>query len=358
MQPWAVLEEGVAAFEQAAILGSGWEEAMALVARGAGGHGATLPRTDADGVSISILSTVSTGEAVSAYVGGKAPPDSREGRVVVGPDQGFCLDHDHYGEDELRRDPFYQEFLRPHGFGWHAAAWLASDGFGDLCLSLKRHHRDGPFLPEERAALNRVLPRLRQAATVGRQLVLAASPAGAGQAVLHLAFDGRVAAAPHGADLLADWGLRLRAGRLVGPAGNDQERLDAAVREATRRDGRPCAVVLWLPRSHRRLVVRFAPLRDMARQVFGGVAAFALCREILPRPEPDPALEPVLRAFALTPAEARVALLLAAGWPPDAIARRLAVSPGTVRNQIKLVLAKTGTARQAEFVALAAALLR
>ncbi len=105
-------------------------------------------------------------------------------------------------------------------------------------------------------------------------------------------------------------------------------------------------------------MIRLSPLRDVARQAFGGSAAIAAMREIRIRPEPDPALEPMLRAFGLTGAEARVAMLLAAGWPLTMIARRLGIATGTARNQVKAVLAKTGAARQPEFVALAASLAR
>ncbi|PWJ20224.1 alpha/beta fold hydrolase [Jannaschia seohaensis] len=58
----------------------------------------------------------------------------------------------------------------------------------------------------------------------------------------------------------------------------------------------------------------------------------------------SPALEAVLRAsFSLTPAELRVARMLAAGETAKSIAAGLDRSEGTVRNQIKSILAKTDT---------------
>lgn len=57
-------------------------------------------------------------------------------------------------------------------------------------------------------------------------------------------------------------------------------------------------------------------------------------------------------AFGLTPAEARVALALARGEDAAAIAAAAGTSPGTVRVQVKAVLGKTGTPRQAALVAL------
>ena len=60
--------------------------------------------------------------------------------------------------------------------------------------------------------------------------------------------------------------------------------------------------------------------------------------------------------FDLTPAEARVALLLCAGHVPKAIARQLGVSIATVRSHMRALLEKTGTARQAELVQLLSSL--
>lgn len=39
---------------------------------------------------------------------------------------GFLDDYRHFTPAEIARDPFYQEFLRPVGFGWHAVACLAA----------------------------------------------------------------------------------------------------------------------------------------------------------------------------------------------------------------------------------------
>jgi DNA-binding CsgD family transcriptional regulator len=56
----------------------------------------------------------------------------------------------------------------------------------------------------------------------------------------------------------------------------------------------------------------------------------------------------------LTPAEGRVAALIAQGIAPERAAERLGVSRETVRNQLRAVFAKTGTHRQSELVALLA----
>lgn len=55
--------------------------------------------------------------------------------------------------------------------------------------------------------------------------------------------------------------------------------------------------------------------------------------------------------FGLTAAEARFAVALAEGAAVEEIASRLGISMNTARTHLKAILAKTGTNRQAQLVA-------
>jgi DNA-binding CsgD family transcriptional regulator len=67
---------------------------------------------------------------------------------------------------------------------------------------------------------------------------------------------------------------------------------------------------------------------------------------------PVPSAEALRERFGLTPAEAKLAVLLASGLSLDEAAERLRVTVGTVRTRIKQVFAKTETNRQAGLVRL------
>ena len=69
-----------------------------------------------------------------------------------------------------------------------------------------------------------------------------------------------------------------------------------------------------------------------------------------PRQGPPAAI--IAKTFRLTPAEAKLACIIARGAPPDIAARELKISRETARNQLKSVFAKTDTHRQSELVAL------
>jgi two-component system, NarL family, response regulator DesR len=55
----------------------------------------------------------------------------------------------------------------------------------------------------------------------------------------------------------------------------------------------------------------------------------------------------------LTPQEVRVLQAAAEGWPVKEIARKLGLSPGTVRNYLSRVIAKTGARTRIEAVHIA-----
>jgi DNA-binding CsgD family transcriptional regulator len=69
-------------------------------------------------------------------------------------------------------------------------------------------------------------------------------------------------------------------------------------------------------------------------------------------PQPGPPAAILARAFRLTPAEAKLASVIARGASPEIAAEELKISRETARNQLKSVFAKTDTHRQSELVAL------
>jgi DNA-binding CsgD family transcriptional regulator len=69
-------------------------------------------------------------------------------------------------------------------------------------------------------------------------------------------------------------------------------------------------------------------------------------------PKPGPPAAILAKTFRLTPAEAKLACIIARGASPEIAAGELKISRETARNQLKSVFAKTDTHRQSELVAL------
>ena len=98
------------------------------------------------------------------------------------------------------------------------------------------------------------------------------------------------------------------------------------------------------------VIVRIWPFEGPAHSGGQDVRALLTLNALGPRPGPPAAI--LAKTFHLTPAEAKLACIIARGAPPDIAARELKISRETARNQLKAVFAKTDTHRQSELVAL------
>ena len=149
--------------------------------------------------------------------------------------------------------------------------------------------------------------------------------------------------------LSADEALVLRHGRLsvLQPDLHDKFlRLVQAATDAatTRAPATRAGLALHRP-GRTPLTLAIGPLHPSSRTL-----ALVLARD----PETPLPVDRLREWFGLTAREGRVAVELARGCGLDDIARRHGVALATVRSQLKQILAKTGTHRQAQAVALLA----
>jgi DNA-binding CsgD family transcriptional regulator len=98
------------------------------------------------------------------------------------------------------------------------------------------------------------------------------------------------------------------------------------------------------------VIVRFWPFDWAAHLPVQEVRALLTLNALGPKPGPPPAI--LAKTFRLTPAEAKLACVIARGVSPEIAAGELKNSRETARNQLKSVFAKTDTHRQSELVAL------
>ena len=346
----------------AALLGEGWEAALAGFATAAGAHGAVIMRNRPDRL-LSVIASQEIAEPVADFVAGRVPPSSRYSRVRSGRTVGFRVDHDDYSDDELACDPYYQEFLRPHGFFWHANALLISAGGETVELGLKRRLRAGPYQREDAVLLDAVLPDLCGAATLATR-TLEAEARGAvavlkrrGSPVYRFDRKGRVLAADMTETTAASSLVAVVGRRLLASDRTAQAAVDRAIAMAL---GDPPATGLarLIATDGRRAVLQVLPLAGRAREIFIATAAVGVVIDLGGPPlrlRPDPAA--LVVAFSLTDREADVACLLAEGLALAEVARRLRIEVATARVHLRSIFDKTGARRQAELVALLARLL-
>jgi DNA-binding CsgD family transcriptional regulator len=179
----------------------------------------------------------------------------------------------------------------------------------------------------------------------------AAALVGPGLQVLRTtaAFD-RIVAAGDGVAL----GGSAPAARLMTACPAGQVRLDAAIGRAATRIA-PVAAALRCPRPSGRaaLIVVIHPIPWATRLLHGGEGTAILT---LIDPGQRLASTPGLwrEAFALTPCEAALAVLLMAGHSLESAAAIRDCRPATLRVHLRRIFAKTATSRQSDLVALLA----
>lgn len=271
-------------------------------------------------------------------------------------------------EGTLDRLEFGQDFLRPNGLFYAATSVLDVSPELSSNLGIFRSRAAGPYSNEEVATIRVVSPHIRQALRVRARLMVGEGLAASLEAVLDRVSIGAVLLGGDGRALqfnrrareifANDDGLTLDAkGRLVGARPDDTNRMTTAIHAAVANaEGRalrtPGAVAVSRPSGSRPHIVQVAPLRvDGSRTQTAGTPRAVVFvgdpdREAVP---PEDQLQDV---YGLTPAEARLAVQLAAGHSVSEAAEILRIRVGTARQHLKRVFAKTGARRQAELVRL------
>jgi DNA-binding CsgD family transcriptional regulator len=334
----------------AAFTADGMASALQKLAEQVGAEGATMTYARRDTPFGAIFSEALT-EYVPYYLQPDRPTDPRTARVNPTMSEGFRFDHDDFTDAELRSEPFFQEFLRAVGFGWHACALLDLSPTGDaVTLTLRRTLKQGPFDPADLEALKAQLPLLRATTRVTQSTggllgrLDAGPPAGS---LFALDARGRACLIDGASDGL----VTVRGGQLRARGPGHAARLQATI-ERAHALARQASTVLadadgewWL--------FSVTPAQAMVRDA--ALTPFVSWATLTPYAQMDDALERARQlalVFGLSPSEARVAALIGGAKTIEATAAALGCATGTVRNHLKSIFSKIGVGRQAELVAI------
>jgi len=253
----------------------------------------------------------------------------------------------------VRRTAFYNDWLRGMGDDTlHCLGAAIKAGQGEGIIGLHRgESANGAFTAEESGKLAEAFPHVARVLVVRGKLAAAARQTRAAQSALDatglamIVVDaaGRVRSFNTAGEAALHEGeppARLQGGVVVANA-----ELARAIAYATHRAA-PGATAVMVPRSDDRPVfVNVTPCTDPS----GRRAAMILFRHGADHAARRDGLR---QLFALTRAEADVALLLARGEPASRIAVLRGTSLQTVRTQVRTVMGKMACTRQAELAAL------
>jgi len=266
----------------------------------------------------------------------------------------------------FRRSAIYNEFLAPLDLGSTLGAIVHADREIFVAASAQRALRPPGFDAEEKRRFAILVPHLARAAEIGHELGAAAASRRAFTAALDrlprgvLLVDARLAvrfANRYAEEVLAAAdGLRTERGALVA----SRPETTAALRRLVAGAAAPAAcgpasaggyLALARPSLARPLELLVAPLTPELAPMAAGRAVAALF-VVDPERRLELPHEALRQLYGLTPAEARLAALVAEGLGLPEVATRLGVARETAKSTLRAVFAKTGTRKQGELVRL------
>lgn len=350
-------------FQQAAIDGRHWYEAIAAFAAATGSEHGQLVCMAANGsMPLNLLTNVDPAlpEAFIAAGGTDPKVNPRRRAGIARRPLTILAESDFITPDEVKQDQHYQEFALPWDVPYICLTTL--EHRPDLLVGLAaiRTRAQGHIDSDARRVFASIAPHVR--AAVRTTLALGdphdALLADVFEALSIPAFlcnrHGMVRRlTPSAEKLLVETGLRLRHGKLTATHPADATALSEAIEAAAAGPGvgRPANRVMLI----RTAQDDAAPLAlDIISLPRSGLS-FGLDSRVLvlarSAGSEQRRMTLLQTLYGLTPAELDIAQLLISGKSPQDIADQRQVAVGTVRAQIKSLFAKTGSSRQIDLVA-------
>jgi DNA-binding CsgD family transcriptional regulator/PAS domain-containing protein len=346
-----------------AIDPSGWTRTLELLSDVIGGRGAAIFPVPDPRVFQPVWTDSIEGLAQLAFRSEHAVYNVRAPRALQLRNR-IVTEHDVCSDWELVYQPFNAEMRK---IGWlHDAGCVFTEVQGvPLIFTTHRRVHEEPFSERETAVIRALLPHLRRATQMSSRLGEARLDGHmeALEAVtvptVVIGRHGRVWRLNAAAESLIGSVLAIEHGKLVtrhSAARQEFEAMIAAVVDpfgGTPGTRRAVAIPRDVGPPYIAIAARLGPASQTA--TFSMPRALVMIIDSLS--ERDHTGSVMRQAFGLTAAEARLAQALVLGKDLALIAEETRVSIATLRTQLKAVLAKTSTHRQAELVALLARLV-
>lgn len=340
---------------EAAFVPETWPQVLDGMAAAAGAHGTALfnsNRTFRGAIASASLDDLRQKMLNEGWINRNA----RAERLLMIDHHGFIDESSHFTEEEFDTMPIYTEVMRPLGYGFGTSTFITAPSGDRMIFAVEKKSATGPVSAAAISYLDSLRPHLARAAMMSSRLeferitaaVEALQISGLPSAVLK--GDGQVIAANR---LLEEMTPQVMI------TANDRVRFshvpsngllsDSLARR--RQHGSLASRSFPLPQHDESspAVVHLVAVEGNARDIFSNAAVFMIVTPI-DRGRISSA-EVIQGLFDLTPTEAKVARVLAAGHDVSSAASQLSVSPETIRSHVKAILSKSGMARQTDFVA-------
>jgi len=270
--------------------------------------------------------------------------------------------------EKFAESEFYNDFLKRHcEDSFHECGAVlgmsVNKNAPPSLVSFLRTRRQGPFHQRELRILRKLLPHLQRGIQLHRRIVdLRLKNSVQSWALDRVSFgivllraDGGVVVANRAAieSCVRARGLELTSVGLHAVGALDEQVLQGMIHAAAFGDDREVAPAIRITSSSLMKSLIVSVIRTRTPDLLA-VAPDAIVAVFISDPEKVLVpCEPVLTSvFGLTPAEARLAVLLGKGKTLQDAADHLRVTSATVRTQLLQIFQKTGTSRQSQLISL------
>lgn len=291
----------------------------------------------------------------------------------ISPEQAYATELNCQNE-AFRQSEFYRDFCEPQRLGYFAGAYsILSDSLA-LRLTVQGDVDRGQYSPRDLALMQGLLPHLRRAVEISRDVSHVISHAAAFSAVLEksrsalilLDLGGQLIHANDAARAMAGDGYRILGQTLMLRDRDAQAQLSAAIATCAGALRGSAANIMQagchvsIPRAGELpLSAYLAPIRLQRSNDWDPLPQDVVTLQILdPQEERSVDARTLQTVIGLTAAEARVAASLCRGASAREIATQYDISAHTVRDHIKHIYRRLDISKQSEFVARAYSVLR
>lgn len=348
------------AFAAAVLDSTRWNSAMELASAETGSLGALMFPNKGALPYIPVCESMA--ESFEVYIrDGWIERDERHRGLPTMLERGVVTDLDFTSREHKRHHPYFQDFITRCGL-YDFAGVRVGNGENVWCLSIQRTAEQGDFSRSELRSLAQLARSLDSIAETASALAFARGEGAlaafdiAHKAAFLLDRRGEVVRVNQAAEALLGDDVFISHRRLSSRSQAATAELNAAIKNLLwlqsissspsmifpRREGLPLLV-------H---AIRCPGLSESALSSF-----HALVVIVDPEQRMLPTARTLQTGFDLTQAEARLAIALSSGSDLKTEAKRLCVSPETMRKHLRSIFSKTGVRRQSELTALLAALL-
>lgn len=282
----------------------------------------------------------------------------RERGLPLLPRKGIFVDQDFITESEMEAEPYYQEFLAPHGLKWGAGIGFRIDDHWWLAKVL-RSPQQGPFDEDVQPKLSEIGRHLGRACEMSLMLRrkrvqgLVEGLFALNLGAFAIDCTGKVAVMNRIAEGLLGKEIDVSRGYLTASDPTIQEALEKLIATLRSVDAAPPLenIIIPQPSGQYPLVLQACRVDGARESVLPSIRGILVVTN--PNRRTASGRDLMAETFGLSRSEAAIVAQLIKGHSIEESANNMQLSRETVRSHLKSIFQKTSTHRQSELVMLA-----